>query len=217
MQQNSTEIEVNDFGAGSQVITKKKKKLSEIARTSATHSHFAKILFKTALNYQPKTILELGTSLGISTLYFSKASDQSQVYTLEGCPNVANWAKYNFKSAKSKNIKQFIGEFDKSLPNSLKEIAQLDLVFIDGNHRYQPTMDYFNICLKKAHEHSIFIFDDIYWSDEMKKAWEELKAHPQVTQTIDLYQFGYVFFKKEFKEKQHWKLVPLRWKPWKVW
>lgn len=217
MRQNSTEIEVNDFGAGSQIIAKKKKRIREIAKTSATHTHFAKILYKTALTYQPKTILELGTSLGISTLYFSKASDFSKVITIEGCPNVAAWAKRNFQNSKANNIQQFVGEFDSSLPKALKETGQLDLVFIDGNHRYQPTMDYFNLCLKQANENSIFIFDDIYWSDEMKRAWDELKEHPQVTQSIDLYQFGYVFFRKEFKEKQHWKLVPLRWKPWKVW
>jgi len=214
---NSSIVDVNDFGAGSLVLPKKKKKISEIARTSATATHFAKILFKTALNYQPKSILELGTSLGISTLYFSKAHEKATVFTVEGCPNVAAWAQHNFKLSKAKNIRQFTGEFGKSLPETLKEIDQLDLVFIDGNHRYQPTMDYFELCLKKTTDNSILIFDDIYWSEEMTKAWEEIKNDPRVTQSIDLYQFGYVFFKKDFKAKQHWKLVPLRWKPWRVW
>ncbi len=217
LRQNKSVIDVNDFGAGSLVLPKKKKRISEIAKTSATAVHFAKILFKTALTYQPKSILELGTSLGISTLYFSKANDASKVYTIEGCPNVAKVAQNNFQTSKAKNIQQFTGEFGQSLPNALKEIESLDLVFIDGNHRYQPTMDYFELCMKKSNENTIIVFDDIYWSDEMTKAWTELKNDPRVTQSIDLYQFGYVFFNKDFKEKQHWKLVPLRWKPWQVW
>lgn len=214
---NSTEIDVNDFGAGSLVLPKRKKRISQIAKTSATATHFAKILFKTALTYKPKNILELGTSLGISTLYFSKANEKSTVYTVEGCPNVAGWAHHNFKLSKATNIRQFTGEFGESLPKALKEIDKLDLVFLDGNHRYQPTIDYFKLCLEKVGEHSILIFDDIYWSQEMIQAWEEVKNHPKVTQSIDLYQFGYVFFNKDFKAKQHWKLVPMKWKPWRVW
>jgi predicted O-methyltransferase YrrM len=81
----------------------------------------------------------------------------------------------------------------------------LDLVFFDGNHRYQPTMNYFNLCLKKANENSVFVFDDIYWSNEMTKAWEEIKNHKDVTVTIDLFSVGLVFFRTQ-QAKQHFIL-----------
>jgi hypothetical protein len=81
----------------------------------------------------------------------------------------------------------------------------LDYVFFDGHHALEPTLKYFELCLKKAHNSSIFVFDDIRWSDEMKLAWEKIKNHPKVNVTIDLYTMGVVFFRKE-QEKEHFVL-----------
>ena len=217
LENNRHEIEVNDFGAGSLVLKKKKKRISQLAKTSGTRPHFAELLFRMTVFYEPGQILELGTSLGIGTLYFAKASEKTEILTIEGCPNVASWANRHLKWAHVNNVKLVVGRFEEQLPKVVDYLPKLDLVFIDGNHRYKPTVDYFEKCLSKTNEHSILIFDDIYWSEEMTRAWEEIKAHPAVTQSVDLYQFGIVFFRKEFKEKEHWKLVPARWKPWKVW
>ena len=217
LKKNRHDIEVNDFGAGSLVLKKKKKQVSQLAKTSATRPFFAELLFRMIVHYRPEQILELGTSLGIGTLYFAKASEKTQIMTIEGCPNVAMWANHHLKWAEVNNVKLVIGRFEEQLPKILNYLPKVDLVFIDGNHRYQPTIEYFEQCLSKTSENSIIIFDDIYWSDEMLKAWDEIKNHPSVTQTIDLHQFGIVFFKKEFKVKEHWKLVPLRWKPWRIW
>lgn len=217
LKNNNHSVEVNDFGAGSHVLKKRKKLIRNLAETSATRPFFAKLLFRMTVFYQPKRILELGTSLGVGTLYFSKGSEKAEVYTIEGCPNVAEWSNQHFKWAKAKNIKLTVGQFDDQLPKVLDYLPGVDLVFIDGNHRYAPTIDYFEQCLAKTNENSIIIFDDIYWSDGMVKAWDEIKKHPAVTQSVDLHQFGIVFFRNEFKAKEHWKLVPLQWKPWRVW
>jgi len=81
----------------------------------------------------------------------------------------------------------------------------IDLVYFDGNHQKEPTLNYFHTCLQKAHKNSLFIFDDIHWSDGMEEAWEQIKKHDRVHLTIDLFQFGIVFFEKEMP-KQHFIL-----------
>jgi predicted O-methyltransferase YrrM len=216
LKENKT-IQVKDFGAGSAALPDKSRKVKDIAKNSATHPFFARLLFKIVNHYHPKTVLELGTSLGLSTLYLAMPSQKCQVISIEGCPETAKWSRLNFNRMKVGNVELKIGPFEKELPDVIQEIDQLDLVFIDGNHRKGPTLKYFKICLEKANKGSIFIFDDIYWSSEMKEAWSEIKSHPSVTFSIDLFQFGIVFFNPDFKQKQHLKLVPLRWKPWRVW
>jgi hypothetical protein len=37
----------------------------------------------------------------------------------------------------------------------------------------------------------------------MEKAWEEIKQHPHVTLTIDLFFIGLVFVRQAQKEKEH--------------
>ena len=88
----------------------------------------------------------------------------------------------------------------------MKTQNALGLVFFDGNHRKDATLRYFNQCLEKANEDSIFIFDDIHWSEEMQDAWKEIKAHPQITLALDVFQFGICFFRKEKLAKEEFLL-----------
>jgi predicted O-methyltransferase YrrM len=122
---------------------------------------------------------------------------------MEGAAAVAAVAKRNFKALGINNIQIVEGNFDNTLPKVLQTAPQVDLAFVDGNHRKQPTIDYFNLLLQKCNEGSILIFDDIHWSAEMEEAWAAIQAHPQVTLTIDLFFIGLVFFRKEQKVKQH--------------
>jgi len=191
-----------DLGAGSHVKNKTSKSVSEIVTSAAKPAKYAQLLFRLVNHFQPATILELGTSLGISSAYVAIANSKNTVYTIEGCPEIAGFAKQVFSKLKLKNIEQKIGNFDEVLPDVLKNIKQLDFVFFDGNHRKQPTLSYFKQCLDKAVETSVFIFDDIYWSSEMKAAWEEIKNHERVTVSLDLFYMGIVFFRKE-QVKEH--------------
>lgn len=188
-------IEITDLGAGSTVNTSKTRKVGDIARNSSKPPRLAELIYKLAKKFQPGTIVELGTSLGISTSYLSHACPNSKVYTIEGCPETAKIAEANFEKLGLKNVALRVGNFDNKLPELIKEVEQLDLVFIDGNHRKDPTVDYFNQCLEKADEDSIFIFDDIHWSTGMEEAWEAVKKHPRVTVTLDLYYIGIVFLR----------------------
>ena len=198
-------LAVEDMGAGSRVFRSNQRRIKDIAKHSAKAPKYAQLLFKLVNYYQPKTILELGTSLGLTTTYLAKARKKAKVFTLEGSPEIAKAAKNTFKSLLVKNVQLVQGNFNQTLPETLPKIDVLDFAFFDGNHQKTPTLDYFNQCLEKANEHSLFVFDDIHWSDEMTEAWEVIKAHPEVTLTVDIFQFGIVFFRKGV-EKQHFVL-----------
>jgi predicted O-methyltransferase YrrM len=147
------------------------------------------------LNCFTASIVELGTCLGITTLYLHAAAPNAKVYTLEGCPQTAGVAKDVFGKAGVKDINVITGNFDDTLPGVIAGLDKLDFVYIDGNHQRDATLKYFEWCLPKVHEDTMLIFDDIYWSEGMKQAWAQIKSHPDVTATVDLYWIGLVFFK----------------------
>ncbi len=195
-------IKITDLGAGS--ITQKSnfRKVKKIAQQSAKSANYGQLLFRLVNHFQPGTILELGTSLGISTAYLASANSKANIISIEGCPEIAKIASQNFEKLELKNIEQVVGNFDNVLPVILNKQKRLDFVFFDGNHHKEPTLNYFRQCLQNAHEGSVFVFDDINWSSEMREAWLEIKNNNQVTVTIDLFFIGIIFFRKE-QAKQH--------------
>lgn len=152
--------------------------------------------------YQPKTILELGTSLGISAAYLALGNPDAQIITLEGAANVASLARENLAEIGAANTKLVTGNFDYTLAEVIKKLDHIDLIFIDGNHRREPTERYFHQLLPLADNDTIMIFDDIHWSAEMELAWETISQHPSVTTSVDMFFIGIVFFRREFMEKQ---------------
>jgi predicted O-methyltransferase YrrM len=204
--QNDTVIGVEDFGAGSTISKTDQRSIASIARHAAKSGKWAQLLFRIVNYYQPKTILELGTSLGISTAYMAMANPQARIITAEGSTAIAGQAKRNFEALHCRNIEQVTGNFDDTLPGILTALPQLDLAFIDGNHRYEPTVRYFNQLLPNLHTGSIVIFDDIHWSADMERAWHEIKENQAVRLSIDLFFIGLVFFSDQFKVKQHFTI-----------
>ena len=200
---NNKIIEVEDFGAGSRTGATKQRAIKDIAKSALKPKKYSQLLFKIATYYKPERILELGTSLGITTAYLSKSNKESQITTLEGSKNIAAEATDTFNKLSLKNITQITGNFDETLTTALKQSGAIDFAYVDGNHRYEPTVRYYKEILPFTGENSILIFDDIHWSKEMEQAWEEIKNHEAVTLSIDLFFIGLVFFKKDFKVKQH--------------
>jgi predicted O-methyltransferase YrrM len=188
-------ITVTDLGAGSHLNNNKQKKISAIAANALKAPKLAQLLHRLAAYLKPETIIELGTCLGVTTLYLQQAAPKAKVYTLEGCPQTAAVAGTQFTEAGLNNIDLVVGNFDDTLHGLINKLPKLDFVFVDGNHQKSATLEYFNWCLPKVHENTLLIFDDIYWSEGMKEAWAEIKAHPQVTATVDLFWIGLVFFK----------------------
>ena len=199
-------IDVKDLGTGKSG----KRTISEIVERSAKSSKYGELLFRIGNYFKPGAILELGTSLGIGTSYLASVNPNTNVFTIEGCPSTASEAKKNFELLGLKNTESVIGDFDSVLSSVLSNIQSrwlsgtisTILVFFDGNHRKEPTLKYFTQCLEFANNDSVFIFDDIHWSNEMEEAWKEIKQHPKVSLTIDLFFLGLVFFRKE-QVKEH--------------
>lgn len=203
---SNEQIKILDLGAGSRVNKSNLRKIGTIARNAEKPEKFGKLFNRLVQRFQPQTILELGTSLGLTTLYLSKARPDANILTFEGCPATAGIAQQNFKKLNAQNIDVILGNIDQTLPGTLAKLRpKLDFAYFDANHRYEPTVRYFEDCLPYIHNDSVFIFDDIYWSDEMTQAWEVIKKHPQVTLTVDLFWIGLVFFRKE-QVKEHFTL-----------
>lgn len=202
---DNTPVPLEDYGAGSKAGPGSKS-VAQITRHGAKSPKYAQLLFRIARYYRPHYIIELGTSLGISTAYLALADRTSVMVTGEGNYAVASIAKSNFESVGLTNVRIITGNFDNTLPEMVSAIPQIDLAFIDANHRKKPTLAYFNELLKKTTASSIIIFDDIHWSDGMEGAWSEIKDHPSVMLTIDLFFFGIIFFRPEFKVKQHFRI-----------
>lgn len=205
--ENSTEtIEITDFGAGSKWNKSNQRKVSSIARSSKKALKWRKFLFLLLKKYYPNgTIFELGTSFGFTTAYMASALQEGHLITFEGCSKIASIAQQTFDEGKLTNIHIEVGNITTQLPKKLAETNTVDVVFFDANHRYEPTIQYFEWCLAKATETSCFIFDDIYWSEEMKTAWQYICQHPSVTFSLDFFQIGIVFFRKK-QPKQHFIL-----------
>ena len=214
--ENKNTIEVTDFGAGSRVFKSNTRAISKIAQTAGITPKNAELLFRIVRYFQPKSVLEIGTSLGLATSALSLGNKNSDIITLEGCPNTIATAKKMFQVSSFKfpnNNVEFVNTefnlyFENFKPETLNLKPQIfDLVYFDGNHSKKATLDYFEALLPTICNDSIWIFDDIHWSAEMEEAWEIIKNHPKVSVTIDTFQWGIVFFRAE-QEKEHFIINP---------
>jgi predicted O-methyltransferase YrrM len=203
---DQTVLEVEDMGAGSVAGASRRRPVASIAKNAAKRKKWAQLLFRVVRHYSALNILELGTSLGISTSYMALANIHARIITCEGSKSIAQVARRNFAALKLQNVQLAEGNFDNTLDEVLAQLPQVDLAFIDGNHRLEPTMRYFNSIISKTNPDSVIILDDIHWSEEMEKAWENVQQHPAVKLTIDLFFFGLVFFKEDIKVKQHFAI-----------
>lgn len=199
-------IEIKDLGAGSRKRKTDITTVSEIAKTSLKPKKYAQLLFRITDYYQPKIIIELGTSLGITTAYLASANEKAKVVTFEGISGIASVARENFRHLQIENIEVVEGNFDETLHSEVSRLRRIDLAFLDGNHQKDATINYFHRILPFTDENSILVFDDIHWSREMEQAWDEIVSDSAVTLSIDLFFIGLVFFRKQQKAKQHFKI-----------
>ena len=198
MKNDKRVINVHDLGAGAIKEGKNvySRKVSDIAYSSSTPEKYGFLLAQMASKFGKPYIIELGSSVGISALYMALSSPKLEVHTIEGCPETAGIAQENFKKAGASNVKLHVGSFDEILPDIMKKNEAPGVVFIDGNHRKEPLLEYFKLVSDCANNDTAVIIDDIYLSPEMSEAWQEIKKQPEVSLTIDLYRMGMVFFRK---------------------
>ncbi len=199
---NSRTIEVTDFGAGSKVFKSNSRAIAQIAKTAGISQNRSELLYRITDYFQPENILEIGTSLGLATSALSLANKKAIITTVEGCPETAKIAQKQFREFGLTNINSIVTEFKSFLSNDQLSNGKYELIYFDGNHSKQATLDYFEMLLHTITNETLWIFDDIHWSQEMQEAWEEIKKHPKVSVTIDTFQKGLVFFRRE-QPKEH--------------
>jgi len=189
-------VSVNDLGAGSQYMSSSRRRLSDISRLSSIHNRYGRVLYNIAHYYNGKSILELGTSVGISTLFMALGAPDSRIISIEGCKTLAETAKRNISRCNIDNTDIITGDFDNQLPVISDMGFSPSMVFVDGNHRKEPVLKYFAFLKELITAESVIIFDDINYSFEMKEAWNEIKSDSQVSVSIDIFQLGFVFFRQ---------------------
>ncbi|MEY4727545.1 MAG: hypothetical protein RLZZ390_69 [Bacteroidota bacterium] len=194
-------LEVDDLGAGSVSKSGSRRSIAQIANGAAKHPKFARLLHRLVEYYEVASVLELGTSLGLTTRYLALAGEGVRIQTIEGAPAIADFSRKAFEQEGLDNITLLVGDFDLKLPEALSKMTGKKLFFFDGNHQYQPTVRYFEEVVRSCGEEDILVFDDIHWSKGMENAWEEIKKNERVSCSVDLFFIGIVFLRKEFKEK----------------
>lgn len=197
-------IETNTAGAGSKTSKKTRLEVRKISGKSSIKPKYGRLLYQLVEKYQPKTILELGTSLGISTAYMAAANTDATIITIEAIEEKQAIAKSYHKAYNLSNIQYQNGCFEDVLAKTGTH-KKYDFIFLDGDHDYQPTLKYFNMLKNHIHHDTIFVIDDIHWSKGMEAAWNKIKLANEVTLSIDLYQMGLIFFKKELS-KEHLRI-----------
>ncbi|SOE24128.1 Methyltransferase domain-containing protein [Spirosomataceae bacterium TFI 002] len=199
-------IQFEDFGAGSESSgAVSQKSVASIAKRSLKRAKWGRAFHRIVSQYEISTVLELGTSLGITTSYLASANPNATIFTFEGSKSVLNLAESVFQNLQLSNIETHLGNIDETLPSFLKSCDKINFVYLDANHRLEPTLRYFDLIFPHLSEDSIVVFDDIYWSSEMKQAWKSIKEDTRVRQTIDLFEVGIVFFRKA-QEREHFIL-----------
>jgi predicted O-methyltransferase YrrM len=194
-------VHIRDFGTGKD----RSEAISQIVGKALQSIKYSQLLFRIVHYFKAQYILELGTSLGITTAYLASVASDNVCLSLEGSPEIAALANENLRKLKLSNVEIVFGDIDNTLVDVLKRLEKLDFVFFDANHRSEAVLSYFELCLPKAHKKTVMVFDDIYWSSDMENAWLEIKRHPSVHSTIDLFQLGIVFFNDDL-HKKHYKM-----------
>jgi predicted O-methyltransferase YrrM len=204
LRQDRQILEYDDPGA---VHIRVKRTVSGLSDSSLMPPEKAALLFRLVFWLKPKKIIELGTCLGLSTAYLAEASF-APVYSFEAVPAIALRAQKLWIDLGIDNIRLLQGRIEKTLPLFLKgpEGEAWDLAIVDANHRYLPTMENFHLLNEsRKGRRACIVFDDIYWSREMKKAWLEIQAHPDVDVSLDLFHLGIIFFRPE-SSRENFKL-----------
>ena len=215
--QSKETVMFQEMGAGSKVLKNQNatRQLSEIAKSALAPANQARILFHLVNKYHRKNVLEIGTSLGLSTLYMLSANSKMQMTTMEGNAEVLSKAIDAFNQFGFHCVKTVLGNFDDTLQNTLESGDKYDLVYVDGNHSYEATKRYWSQILPYCTPDAIIVFDDIHWSKGMYEAWEEIKNDQAVRARIEIYDLGFVFLDLKLA-KNNFTFIDFWWKPWQI-
>jgi predicted O-methyltransferase YrrM len=188
-------LQVENAGATSKRFKSSSRKLSNMVKLSSVRAKYGELLYRLVQFYQPQTVIELGTSIGLSALYMAKASPESQIVSIEYSASLCRFAQNLARNKHLSNVRVLQGKFDDILPSLAQNFPPPGLVFIDGNHNEKATLRYFEFFTYYM-DKGMLVFDDIYWSKGMYRAWKKIQTDARAVAIIDLFQFGIVFLDK---------------------
>jgi predicted O-methyltransferase YrrM len=167
--------------------------IADIALKSLTPWRYSRLYQRLIQSFKSKTILELGTSLGVNALYLA-AEPGTQVITFEADHGLAAIAQEVFEEQRRTNVRLVEGPLSATLHRELEIIRKIDFALIDADHREQPTLGWFNAIVRRAHDKTVAVVDDIHRDAGMERAWKQIRNHDLVHGTVDLFRCGLVFF-----------------------
>lgn len=216
LKKEKRKIPNSHWGAGSQKQRGKEVRVSDLIRQSSCTPGKGELLFRLAAWHKPTSMLELGTQLGLSAAYLAAGRQSARMTSLEGHLPYVEWAQKNLDHLQLSHVKVLRTSFEEWIAEPGNHLAPIDLLYLDGDHRQKQILQYLQALRPRMSSKALVIVDDINWSAGMRKAWNEMKALPEVSLSIDLFHVGLLFFQKGRKEKEHYRLVPYSWKPWRL-
>lgn len=181
----------------------KKRKIGDIVEREAITSKRGALLFRLVNYFKSENILQLGPSIGLSTLYLTSYASGLKCIALENIPAFATIAQQLFDKAARNPVDLRVGDYKELLPSALSDMNKIDFVFFNTLYEQSGNTYLFNECLKYIHNESVFVFDGIKANNKMRTFWKEICKNPEVTVTIDLYSLGIVFFNKKLHKRDY--------------
>ena len=204
---NRTRIVRKDKGTGSLYSGKPDtESISAIAKHALSLPFQCRCMARLVHLEKPNVIIEFGSSLGISAAYLQSGNPTSVITTVEGDPEIAKLARTTFAELDMTGIQLVVSTFEEFLASPDHHDRKIDLLFLDGNHNSSALLDYYEKLKSNFSANTIVLVDDIYWSQDMQQGWRKLINLPEVTQSVDCFRFGMLFFKKEFLEKENHRI-----------
>lgn len=192
-------IDVTDYGIGTCGRKDPKRVIHDIAANAALSPRNAAMLARIAAAHSTPAggvVLELGTSLGISTLCLSAAAPQNRIITVEGCPSVASVAQENLRKHKVSNVQLINAEFSDALRYLQQQNIRVGLAFIDGNHNGEALLKYFGVIMEMAAENITVVADDIHLNRSMYEGWKKICCNWHEDAIVEMFSFGILFRKR---------------------
>lgn len=143
-----------------------------------------------------KKVLEIGTSVGYSTIWFADAvlENKGKIITIEQSPSKIARAKANFKEAKVDTIIENLHGKAVQILNDLSgkiktEQEKFDFVFLDADK--ELNIEYFDLVLPMVKVGGVIGTDNILYPEKfrpiMEKFVKHVKSKPNIqTFTLDL-------------------------------
>jgi predicted O-methyltransferase YrrM len=202
-------LTIEDHGAGTRGMVGGEAKpavrtISEIYGRAAATPAWGRILYRLVRALEPRSVLELGTNLGVSAAHLAAALEVNErrgggsgrLVTIEGDAGLADLARENLaRLGHAGRTTVLTGRFSDVLDSVKREHGPFDLAFIDGHHEEAATRDYWLSIRGAMDGGGCVAFDDIEPGRPVRRAWKRIVAEERAAggAAVDLIGMGLLF------------------------